>query len=98
VDDEESDGNNESHIVSDKRPPIHFNHEEEAAEALQRAQAIAQCHGSQHHSSPDSHFSSHPLYEAAQQNMNMYCIDVPVSLRVRFLAMCGALTDPHTSI
>ena len=78
--DNEGDSDIESHIVSDKRPSIRFDREEEAAEALQQAQAIAQRYASQHEFSPEGQISSHPFYEAAQRNMNMYCIDVPVSL------------------
>ena len=74
------DSDIKSHIVSDKCPSVCFNWEEEAAEALQQAQAIAQCYASQHEFSPEGQISSHPFYEAAQHNMNMYCIDVPVSL------------------
>ena len=78
--DNEGDSDIESHIVSDKCLSICFNREEEAAEALQQAQAIAQHYASQHEFSPEGQISSHPFYKAAQCNMNMYCIDVPVSL------------------
>jgi hypothetical protein len=77
--DDEGDGVGESHIPSYNRPPIRFNHEEEAAEALQQARAIAQRYVSQREFSLESELSSHPFHEAAQRNMNMYCIDVPVS-------------------
>ena len=92
MDDEESDDNSKSYIVSGKHSPRSFNHKEEASEALQQVQVIAQHYGSQCHSSPDSHFLSHPFYKAVQQNMNMYCSEFLSPI----LTMCGALTDPHT--
>ena len=60
--------------------PFALTKKEEAAEALQKAQAIAQHYASQHEFSPEGQILSHFFYKAAQHNMNMYCIDVPVSL------------------
>ena len=91
--DDDGDTVDEFHIVSDDRPPIRFNHEE-AAEALQQAQAIVERYAPRREPSLlESEFTGHPMHQAAQLNMNMYCIDVPVSSIL--LLMREALTDPH---
>ena len=91
----DNEGVIESHIPSDNYPPIRFIHNKEAAEALQQAQAITQHHVSQREFGLESEFLSLPFHEAAQRNMNMYCIEVPVCFQVGFLVMCAALTYPH---
>ena len=70
----------ESYIVSDHCPPICFNHDEEAAKALQQAEIIAQRYVPyQEPSLPKSKFTNHHIYQVVQMNMYMYCIDIPVS-------------------
>ena len=71
----------ESHYDSNNHPPIILNHAEEAAEAVQQAQGIIQCYVSQHEINlPKIEFDSQPMHQAAQWNINMYSIDVPVSV------------------
>ena len=61
--------------------PTCSNHTEEAAETLQKAQAIAQHYVSQCKINlPKIKFDSQPMHQVAQWNMDMYCIDVPVSV------------------
>jgi len=81
VDDDDGNTLDEFHYISNDCPSIRLNHAEEAAEVLQQAQAIAQHYVSQHEISlPDNKFDSQPMHQVAQWNMDMYCIDVPVSV------------------
>lgn len=81
VDDDDDDG---SVAVSHNSPEDHhptpwIRAEDEAAWALRQAQAITQRHDSQREVSlPASELDSEPMRQAAQQNMDMYCIEVPV--------------------
>ena len=75
----DNEGVIESHIPSDNCPHIGFNHDDKAVEALWQVQVIAQHHVSQWEFSLKSEFSSLPFHKVVWQNMNMYCIDVPVS-------------------
>ena len=85
VDDDDGDTLDEFHYASNDRPSIRLNHAEEAAEVLQQAQAIVQRYVSQREISlPDNEFGSQPMHQAAQRNMDMYCIDVPVSVITRY--------------
>ena len=81
VDDDDGDTLDEFHYTSNDHPSIHLNHAEEAAEVLQQAQAIVQRYVSQREISlPDNEFDSQPMHQAVQWNIDMYCIDVPVSV------------------
>ena len=58
-----------------------MNHAEEAAEAVRQAQGIVQHYVSQHEINlPEIKFDSQPMHQVAQWNMDMYCIDIPVSV------------------
>ena len=62
-----------------------MNHAEEAAEVVRQAQGIVQHYVSQHEINlPEIEFDSQPMHQAAQQNMDMYCINVPVSVITRY--------------
>ena len=80
VDDNNSNTLGEFYYDSNDCPTIASSYAEEAAEVKQQARAIdqhyiSQCEISLH----DSKFDSQPMHQAAQQGMDMYCIDVPVS-------------------
>ena len=77
---DDSDTVEESHIVFDHHPPIRFNHNEEAAKALQQVEIIAQRYVPyQEPSLPKSEFTNLHIHQVVQMNMYMYCIDIPVS-------------------
>ena len=79
--DDKGDTIDESHYDSDNHLPILLNHTEEAAEVVQQAQGIVRHYVSQREINlPKIKFDSQPMHQAAQQNMDMYCIDIPVSV------------------
>ena len=80
-----NDAIDESHYDSNNHLPILLNHAEEAAEVVWQAQGIVQCYVSQCEINLSKiKFDSQPMHQAAQQNMDMYCIDVPVSVIARY--------------
>ena len=79
--DDDGDTIDESHYDSNNHLPILLNHAEEAAKAVQQAQGIVQHYVSQRKINlPKIEFDSQPMHQAAQRNMDMYCINVPVSV------------------